>query len=84
MDDSGGPVKITNRRIAVMVVAATLAIPVASYFFLPSHEDEQRACDKRCAPRLGVMARDPQFDKAFKKNFDGGPRVCQCMDSLPR
>jgi hypothetical protein len=73
--------KITNRMIAVVVVAATLSIPVASYFFSSSHEDEQSACEKRCTPKLGVMKRDPVFDNAFKKSWDGGPMVCQCMET---
>ena len=73
--------KLTNKMIAIVVAAITLAIPMASYF-MPSRGDVQRACDQTCAPKLGVMKRDPQFDKAFKKNFDGGPMVCQCMDSL--
>jgi hypothetical protein len=72
--------KITNKIIALVVVVITLFIPVASYFFSQSREDQQRACEKRCSPKWGAMRRDPQFDKAFKKNWDGGPVTCQCMD----
>ena len=83
VDNGSGSVKITGKMIAVVAVVVTLAIPVTSYFFSPSRGEEQRACDNRCTPKLGVMKRDPQFDKAFKKNFDGGPIVCQCMDAVP-
>lgn len=82
--ENGGTVKLTNRMIALVVALVALAIPVASYFFSSSRGDEQRACDQRCAPKSGVMKRDPQFDKAFKKNWDGGPLVCQCMDAPQR
>lgn len=81
VDNGGGPMKITNKMIAVVIVVVTLSIPVASYFFSPSREAEQRTCEKRCSPKLGVMKRDPKFDNTFKKNWDGGPMSCQCMDA---
>jgi hypothetical protein len=73
--------KITNRTIAALVVAMTLSTPAASYFFSSNREDELSACEKRCAPKLGVMKRDPKLDNSFKKNWNGGPTVCQCLDA---
>ena len=67
--------------IAAAIVVVTLSIPLASYLFSSSRETEQRSCDARCSPKLGVMKRDPKFDNSFKKNWDGGPMSCQCMDA---
>ena len=81
IDAEFNTMKITNRMIAALVAAVTLSIPVASYFFSSDRENERNACEKRCEPKLGVMKRDPQFDNAFKKNWDGGPVVCQCLEA---
>jgi hypothetical protein len=66
------------KKVGTWIVAvAVIAITVLMVIYKPSVQEQQRACEKRCAPRMGVWKRDPNFPAAPEGKIV--PMVCVCQ-----
>lgn len=58
-----------------LFVAAGVALFVLAIMNGKTVEDQQRECEKRCAPRSGAWVPDPRYPNTSGK---ANPTVCQC------
>lgn len=66
------------KKVGVWIVAAgALAITALMVIYRPSVQEQQRACEKRCAPRMGAWKRDPNFPATPEGKIV--PMVCDCQ-----
>jgi hypothetical protein len=62
---------------AWVVAAAAIAVTALMVIYGPSVQEQQRACESRCAPRKGVWKRDANFPAAPEGKIV--PMVCDCQ-----
>ena len=80
MSKRGKPTRTTKSRYPRWLLGIAVAIVmVAIAYFAKTPEQQQKECERICAPQFGRWAPSPDFPKDFgRKGKTFGPMVCLC------